>query len=1278
MYDTSLSEDQNILATVTIPTIVDTYRKVNIFFERGVISVSIDGTRYLYFKETDGFNQGLGVASRVVSATGGAFVNVFIEETAANSKFKNLRIVNGRFISDKTSNIAFIGGNLGVGVNSPQEALDIRGNMHFNRVSNVSSVSVDSNVVTEYTGPHDRPLRKYPEVAMTANDNSSTSGYTVSASSSLTAGQPYINFDGNLASHWHSRYPYYSTSTGAYSPGTAGDGQLPSGTLATNELVSGHQGEWVSIELPKKIKLEKLKVIGSTRLATVYQFPKDVVVAVSETGLSGSWSALETATLISQNISNHSDTINITTQTSYYKYFALIVKSISTAGLHSAVEISELEFYGHEEGSGSLDTTLKTVYNVPATAGTQLEVYYDAKNYTSGTITDESPNSYVGTLNSVTLDNSAIESFDIPDGGNISATLTSIPSADFVHSVSVWVKFEGDTLTTSYPYLYFMGATSPYSGFALYYAGASNPNKLHVSCWTLDYPINFTFSNDTWHHVTYTYSGGGWSRNSALNAYVDGIEYSLGVNRSSGTEGTTPTLTTSNVPLRIGTTSTGGAFDGKIANFRLYSKALNADQVKELYDYQKDYFLGSKSQVTLYKGHLGVGVAEPSGQLELAGDERIQEYPPRAMTGYETLVEGHGVFCASWSSNPSSSPELWYGWRVFDGDTTTNFNLWHSGGGYSASGTYAATGTHSLGGYQGEWVRLDIPYEIKLTSFRLRGRDGTPSQSPKSFVIIGSNTGNEWDVVFSTGDAALVDTVSKIFTVNSTNYYKYYALVVGSIAGTYQSVGVSELRFFGTPGPTTLDKGSLTLGRSLDVPRVSRYDVDTETPRPEKLVLDLDTTVNSSPTDISEKGNHGVFYGDAKYSAPDKAFKFDGTDDVLHVNGVTGLPTGDAIYTLSCWVNVGATQTTTNPSVFYFGSSWATSQLAGIYFRDGNKVAHDIGSTNVYTTNPTLIAGKWHHIVVVKRGTGNIVANTAYQGIFVDGVEITQLSINGSSRSQTLGSSQQISVGHHFSGTIGSGGSDGFVGLVSNPKIYSVVLEPSEIKKLYNLGRTGRSMVISDTAVGIGKVPEAQLDVRGNLRVSGHAFPETVAPRYYTSIKTGRFTSASNPILTGFDNVGDGHSEPMGWEVHINFNITHSSDIEVYMDGFYTSNAPTTHRTIVEHGTRRQRQDNAGTTFYHDKFYLGSYIAHSHTSLYSVIRILNPHRQHSSIHTPSTSTVRYHAWGETVYVHPGVGTTIDYGMGNLKASGADQRLHGIRLVAQSGGLTGAYTIFAIK
>jgi hypothetical protein len=43
------------------------------------------------------------------------------------------------------------------------------------------------------------------------------------------------------------------------------------------------------------------------------------------------------------------------------------------------------------------------------------------------------------------------------------------------------------------------------------------------------------------------------------------------------------------------------------------------------------------------------------------------------------------------------------------------------------------------------------------------------------------------------------------------------------------------------------------------------------------------------------------------------------------------------------------------------------------------------------------------------------------------------------------------------------------------------------------LGRTGRSMVISDTAVGIGKVPEAQLDVKGMARFVHAEATDTLA-----------------------------------------------------------------------------------------------------------------------------------------------------------------------------------------
>jgi len=1005
-------------------------------------------------------------------------VNVFIEQDASNSDFKNLRIVNGRFISDQTSNIAFIGGNLGVGVNSPQETLDIRGNMHFNRVSNVSQIKVDSNVVTEYTGPHDRPLRKYPEVALTS---ASDSGYVTSSSTTVGTYYTWNAFDNNLAddsSVWTTVDNIYDSNDDyAYN---------------SNKSLGVVDGEWLKIKLPNKIKPSYVRIYPRTYSPPIgnNQSPEDFKILASNDD--SNW--VELVSVVGWVTNATWGRWDISSETPY-KYFAIVcTRTIGAA----TFGLAELEYYGYEEGSGSLDTTLKTVYNVPATTGTQLEVYYDAKDLTTmpGTVTDLSPNTNTGALSTSppTLDTTdGIESFkfDASSSQRITSTIdTSYWGTNKLHSVSFW--FKADVVNGKYN-IFHIGnsATNQASGFWINDGSADSNAGNSLNWWfyggdaTLK-TSSFSLALDTWYHIALSFDG------STKKLYVNGkhIEFSAG---STTPTANLPTGIPDSASLAVGsTTNSGDYFDGSIANFRVYgAKVLNAGQVQELYDYQKDYFLGSKSQVTLYKGHLGVGVTEPSGQLELAGDERIQEYPPRAMTGYETLVEGHGVFCASWSSNAvDASNDTWYGWRAFDGDPTTNVNLWHSNGGYSQSGTYTTTSIHSLGGYQGEWVRLDIPYEIKLTSFRIRQRSGSNDQAPKSFLIIGSNTGNDWDLVFTIGDAALVNNVSKDFTVNSTKYYKYYALVVTSLAGTGGSAAISELRYFGTPGPTTLDKGSLTLGRSLDVPRISRYDVHTETPRPEKLILDYDTTINNSPLDISGSGNHGTFFGHAQYSAADKAFKFDGTGDTVYVdhNGnmgaTTNFPTGDAIYTMSCWIKANSAQYSADAAVFYFGSAWTSYQLAGIYHGINGRINMDIGGHNMRTATGIIQSNRWYHVAIVKRGTGTITSARSYGSIYIDGVEIDPANLTyNAGGTQALQSIDNISIGSNFNGSPGSFG-EAFNGLVSKPQIWNVALENSEIRKIYNLGRTGRSMVISDTAVGIGRYPRSQLDVRGIVRAT--------------------------------------------------------------------------------------------------------------------------------------------------------------------------------------------------
>jgi len=1090
---------------VTIPTIVGTYRKVHIFFERNVIAVSIDGTRYLYDKRPS-------VLSRVISATGSAFVNLFIEADGDDSAFKNLRIVNGRFISDETSNIAFVGGNLGVGVHSPQEALDIRGNMHFNRVSNVSSVSVDSNVVTEYTGPHDRPLRKYPEVVLTADDNLSTSGYKASVSSFITGNNAFRAFDTRPATnstYWHSQHPYYTHVTGVYNPGQEADGAgtpATDTTLPTTELISGHQGEWIKLQMPTRIKLEEVRVFASHRSVSgtnVYQMPKDIAIAGSNDGTN--WYLVDSGTLRTDIRELYGMASLPVTTSSYYSHLALIVKSIDNQGQnYSAVEIANIEYYGYEEGSASLDTTLKTVYNVPATTGTQLEVYYDAKGESTvqSPIPDLSPNTNTGAVfgHSPTLDTTGgIDSFKFNGSSQyVTGAHGLTTGSDPVHTISLWLNA---VETTDFDYVVQLGqgGTSHQQSAIMF-----KDNKISHAHWGSGVLSDITITKNVWYHVVAVFTGGNGSDLSKHKIFINGEDGRVGPFPGS-TDG--PVVLTG-TQLTLGRNNNQGGtpgnyFNGSIANFRVYSKALNADQVKELYDYQKDYFFGSKSQVTLYKGHLGVGVTEPSGQLELAGDERLQEYPPRDLYQYDTNIEGHGVFCVSASVEYDSNHPAW---EAFGDNATPASNgesVWNTPGSLynTTSGLY--TGSTTTSGIKGEWIQMKAPYKLKISTLYLDSYLMSASgRQPRNFTLLGSNDGNVWEQMKSVVNQTTGYTMASPYntstggpthTINSTKYYSYFRIVVTATQDNTKSgtvpdglAAIGRIKLFGTPGPTTLDKGSLSLTRSLDVPRVSRYDVDTETPRPEKLILDYNTSVNPYPLDISGRGNHGTFYGHAYYSEADRAFKFDGTNDTIYVdhNGNTGslngFPTGDATYTMSCWMKPRVLGTSS--AIFYFGSAWTGSQLAGIYFSSGNAINMDVGSYFIATASNILKANEWAHVAIVKRGTGNVNNTHSWGSIYINGEEVPT-TIGAGGGAQSLSTVDNLSIGSNFNGSPGGFGED-FDGCIAKPQIWSVPLENSEIRKIYNLGYTGRSMVISDTAVGIGRYPRSQLDVRGVVRAT--------------------------------------------------------------------------------------------------------------------------------------------------------------------------------------------------
>jgi hypothetical protein len=1079
-YDGALLKTGTLASTITGTGV----KKVRLMFERTILSVTVDGT--LVFTHDDTY----GPRPRVYSTTAGGFLNFFTDGGA----LKNLKIVNEKWMSDGTSNIAYVGGG----------EVAVGKALAFNRVSNVSQIKVDSNVVAEYTGPHDRPLRKYPEVELDVNAMTSpgVGGYIVTQSgqySGAFAGWTVFGEEFTTTNAEGSGGAWIDGSPGSYAKEA---GETPNGVVGsvlttvqnagTLKLASNTPvGAWVSLELPTSIKLQRIEMRPRLQHASetdlnevaLQSFPREFGIW----GYDGSnWVLLKSVTGHSAGSAFGYTPTHVNATTAYNKYAIVVTRTNAVGGSNSDdrnfTAIGQLYFYGYEEGSGSLDTTLKSVYNVPATTGTQLEVYYDAKDLTTmpSTLTDLAGGDQNGAVTGVTLDTTGgIKSFLFDSSSEyISGTLPSTATGNWVHTISTWVNLP--QIPTSGNYLFNAGiqpsSSSPGESLVIYIRQAGVYFDVGYESYRVD-----TLTPGQWSHISAVYTGG--TLTSGVSIYINGV-----LKSQTDTSGSTQlNLTTQD--FKIGASANGGSqFNGSIANFRLYSKALNADQVKELYDYQKDYFLGSKSQLTIYKGHLGVGVTEPSGQLELAGDERIQEYPPRGMTGYSTHIEGHGVFEVSASSKYTTA-DTFVAWKAFD---KTEGTFWVSDDTDTpetydqTTGLYTGTRRLSEESVLGEYIILKLPYSINLKSFTIEVRSTELLRGPKSGIVYGRKN-NKWEAVHSfSGVTYTSSSVRQNIQVTHPNeYYDEFALVTTALApngSTYHNINLVELKYFGTPGPTTLDKGSLSLGRSLDVPRVSRYDVDTETPRPEKLVVDFDTTVNSSPTDISGRGNHGVFNGtDMNYSSANKAFVFNGTDDYIDIPSVSGVGTGAWVHSKSFWFNL---HSSTEPGIlFLLGRNGSTRQIAVQvngsgqfqYFIYGCNSRVQVNGSDWYPD-----VNRWYHCVTVFRNNETTAGGSVLTGreMYIDGVKQT-LVATGNQIALDLDSSE-VRFGNQFN-------SNYLTYELSNPKLYNVALEPSEVQKLYRLGRTGRSMVISDTAVGIGKVPEAQLDVRGSMIVRGHA-----------------------------------------------------------------------------------------------------------------------------------------------------------------------------------------------
>ena len=501
----------------------------------------------------------------------------------------------------------FIGdGSLLTGITTIESNVDL-----IRNTNNTAFINLNSNVVAEF--PRSKKLIKYPRVAMTANDNSGTSGYVADQT--------------NTASHGNAdayAYRLFDNTSGGYQSGTAYSSGNPTVSAPTTTASDGstHQGVAITLDLVTKIRLDHVVITSHSNYGRT---PVDGTFLGSDN--SSVWDVIQTFSGLSTSADNQKHTITITnsSQKLAYRYIRFVVTKTHTSPVFNAgslLEFRELQYFGvpeYDPDAHGTDVTVKSYPNVPNTDW--LEVYYDGRETSSysgsgTTVNDLSGNGVTGTLTAQggfeNVDN--IKAFTSSGSTTHALTATTSLSGSPVMTISAWVKFDSFAQTSIIYLLGNLGVNNE-----MVWLGAQS----NGSIWTLangGAGAYNQYSNDTlvlnsWIHVAAIYSGGTYPE--GLSLYINGILLTPTVRNGSGVSLTLP----SNSPLYLGFYNSGTEFfDGSIANFRLFNRALTSDEIYQLYAYQKEDFGHGDLSMTLKAGRLGIGTSEPRAALDVRGD----------------------------------------------------------------------------------------------------------------------------------------------------------------------------------------------------------------------------------------------------------------------------------------------------------------------------------------------------------------------------------------------------------------------------------------------------------------------------------------------------------------------------------------------------------------------------------------------------------------------------------------------------------------------------------
>lgn len=179
--------------------------------------------------------------------------------------------------------------------------------------------------------------------------------------------------------------------------------------------------------------------------------------------------------------------------------------------------------------------------------------------------------------------------------------------------------------------------------------------------------------------------------------------------------------------------------------------------------------------------------AQPFGPLE---------WPPSALgssasTGQSLtgLSYGNGTYTVS-----ASSGTAYYG---FDKNTASG-NSWVSANSTTSNTSY--TGTYFTNSIGGEWLQIQLPNNIILSSYSIFGGTSSANNLPYTWYVFASLDGAHWYQIDSRNISPNTITTTSTYTVSglAVPAYMYYRLVITRVNGsTATTSGIGEWKLYG-------------------------------------------------------------------------------------------------------------------------------------------------------------------------------------------------------------------------------------------------------------------------------------------------------------------------------------------------------------------------------------------------------------------------------------------------------------------------------------------------